>query len=260
MSGNAIPARCCAAPSSFGAGIFDQSTSSRLGWLAETMGRASSSAFDAQMVAARQAKAKALVKAGSAQVSPLLPHQPRLLALPAALRGVLALVVQLLALCQRQPQLGAAAGIEVELERHHGHALALHRDRELVDLVLVQQQAAGAAGVVLEEGACLLVLRDVRVDEEDAAVLGAGVAFGDVGLARAQRLHVGAGELDAGLPGVLDTVLEARPSVLHHRLAAVVVLGRHGPRSLVRPPTRRPSPATGQCARAPRPRPSCWPP
>src|SRR5262245_72250 len=37
MSGTAIPVRCRAPPSSSGAGIFDQSTSLRLGWFGETI-------------------------------------------------------------------------------------------------------------------------------------------------------------------------------------------------------------------------------
>src|SRR5262249_12257341 len=143
--------------------------------------------------------------------------------------------------------------------------------------------------VVLEEGAGLLVLGDVRVDQEDAALLGAGVALGDIGVAGAQRLHLGAGELDAGLQGVLDVVVEARAPALGDALAAVVALGSHGTvlwskgrnqsrrewriascewlstirhRPFgIRPnlPTRRPSPAAGPPAPAPR-RPSAWSP
>ena len=92
------------------------------------------------------------------------------------------------------------------------------------------EQPPGTARVVLEEGAGCLVLGDVGVDQEDAAVLGGGIALGDVGLAGAQRFHLGAGQGDAGLPGVLDAILEARLAVLGNALAAVVLAGRHGPR------------------------------
>ena len=58
---------------------------------------------------------------------PLRPQQPALLPVPVALLLGFALVVQLLALGQRDLQLRAALGVEVHLERHEGHALA--RDR-----------------------------------------------------------------------------------------------------------------------------------
>src|SRR3989304_6172433 len=57
----------------------------------------------------------------------LLPHEPAAFALPGAFLFGLALVVQLLALGKRELDLGAAFFIEIELERHHRHALALDR-------------------------------------------------------------------------------------------------------------------------------------
>ena len=117
---------------------------------------------------------------------------------------------------------------------------------ELVDLALVQQQAPGPAGVVLEEGAGGVVLGDVGVDQEDAAPLGRGIALGDVGLAGAQRFDLGAGQLDAGLPGVLDGVLVARLAVLGDALVAVVLAGGHWPSTSRAAAIRRPSPAPGR--------------
>ena len=64
-SGTCMPCRCCAAPSSTGAGIFDQSTSSRLGLAGVGMRMRSlpgCSGLPAQMVSAGDAKAKALVE------------------------------------------------------------------------------------------------------------------------------------------------------------------------------------------------------
>src|SRR6185503_13137032 len=98
-------------------------------------------------------------------------------------------------------------------------------------------------------------------DQEDAALLGTGVALGDVGLADTQRLHLRAGELDAGLVGVADGVLVACLAVLGDALAAVVLLGRHrGPVRPVRRATRRPWPGSrGRLASWPH-RPCAWSP
>src|SRR5262249_39381779 len=71
--------------------------------------------------------------------SALRPQQPPPPALPAALLLGLALVVEVLGARERQLDLGAAPLVEIELERHQCHALALDRARELVDLALVQQ-------------------------------------------------------------------------------------------------------------------------
>src|SRR5262245_5502676 len=85
--------------------------------------------------------------------SSLSAQEASLLPLPVALGGILALVVQLLALRQGKPQLGAPLGVEIELQGHHRHALPVHGDSQFVDLPFVQQQPAWTARVVLEEGA-----------------------------------------------------------------------------------------------------------
>jgi hypothetical protein len=54
--------------------------------------------------------------------------------------------VQLLAPAQAELDLRAALLVEVDLQRDHREALALRRAEELVDLALVQQQAARAGG------------------------------------------------------------------------------------------------------------------
>src|SRR3954452_20094222 len=81
--------------------------------------------------------------------SPLVAHDARLLAVPVTLLGGLALVVQLLAFRDRELQLGDAARVEIELQRHDRQALALHLHRQLVDLLGVQQQPALAPRLML---------------------------------------------------------------------------------------------------------------
>src|SRR5947207_15003327 len=80
----------------------------------------------------------------TANGSPLVAHQAALFARPVAFLLGLALVVQLLALGKRELDLGSALVVEIELERHQRHALALDRADQLVDLALVQQQLARA--------------------------------------------------------------------------------------------------------------------
>src|SRR5258707_846418 len=69
--------------------------------------------------------------------SVLLPQQPAALAGPVAFLFALALVVQLLALGERNLDLGAAFVVEIDFQRHDRHALALDRADQLVDLALM---------------------------------------------------------------------------------------------------------------------------
>src|SRR4029077_12338422 len=80
----------------------------------------------------------------------LSAKQAAALAFPGALLLRLALVVQLLALGERELHLGAAFVVEIELERHERHALALDRADRLADLALVQQELARALRRVIE--------------------------------------------------------------------------------------------------------------
>src|SRR5258708_7199271 len=74
--------------------------------------------------------------------SALVPQQPAALARPVAFLLGLALVMQLLALGERELDLGAALVVEIDLQRYDGHAFALDRAHQLVDLPLVQQKLA----------------------------------------------------------------------------------------------------------------------
>src|SRR5438105_13502040 len=96
--------------------------------------------------------------------SALRAQQPPALALPGALLLGLALVMQLLAAGERDFDLGAALLVEIELERHDGHPLALDRAAELVDLTPVQQEPARALGGMVE-AAGLQIFGNVCVAE-----------------------------------------------------------------------------------------------
>src|SRR5262249_57234863 len=97
-------------------------------------------------------------------------------AFPAALLVGFALVVQLLAAGERKLELGAALVVEIELERHQRHSLALDRTDELVDLPAVQEELAHALGGVVE-AAALQVFRDIGIDQPDLAATRIGIGF-----------------------------------------------------------------------------------
>src|SRR5258707_13449348 len=86
-----------------------------------------------------------------------------LLPAPIALLLGLALVMQFLALGDGEQQLGAAAFIEIELERDQRHPLAVDRAQQFVDLLSMQQQLARPFRLVIEATG-LQIFRASRAD------------------------------------------------------------------------------------------------
>src|SRR3954465_6560506 len=136
---------------------------------------------------------------------PMLPHQAALLALPILLFFIVALVVGLASLGERNLDLGPSTAVEIDGERHERHALAGHSAMQFRNLAMVEQQFARPLGLVVESVA-VAEFRDVGVDQPDFLVLHLGIAFGDRSLAEAKALHLGAGQRDAGLIFVLDSI------------------------------------------------------
>ena len=93
--------------------------------------------------------------------------------------------------------------------RGHGESAKLH-------------DPAGYGGPIMAEDARLLVGGDIAVDQPQFAVLDRGVAVGDVGLAGAQRLHLGPGQDDADLKIAFDEVIEPRAAVFGDHLVVGV--------------------------------------
>src|ERR1044071_1696056 len=124
-----------------------------------------------------------ITRSAMTSTSPFLPQQPAPLARPIALLLGLTLVVQLLALCQRNLDLGATLVVEIDLERHDRHALALDRAHQLVDLPLVEEELARSF-LRMVELAGLLVFGDVGIDQPQLAIPARRVGLGDAGLAR----------------------------------------------------------------------------
>src|SRR5262249_37452095 len=144
---------------------------------------------------------------------PLCSQQPPALALPTAPLLAFALIMQLLAARERKLELGAALLVEIELQRHQRHSLALDRAHELVDLAAVKEELAHAFGRMVE-AATLQIFRDVGIDQPDLPAARIGIGFGDRRLAATQRFHLRAGERDAGLEGLADLVIEACFTIL----------------------------------------------
>ena len=72
--------------------------------------------------------------------------------------------------------------------------------------------------VVVASG--LHVFRDVGIDQPDLAVAGIGIGFRNRCLTGAQRLHLAAGERNAGLESLSDLVIESRLAIVRDNLAA----------------------------------------
>src|SRR5262249_46835184 len=68
------------------------------------------------------------------------------------------------------------------------------------------------------------VRADVAADEERLAAAHAHVRVGEIRLALANRLHLGAQQLDAGLDGLFDVVFEARGAIGDGRRVSLAVL------------------------------------
>src|SRR5690606_37217615 len=118
-------------------------------------------------------------QAAASLASALVAQEPALLAAPVALLFGFPLVVQLLAARHGDLDLGAAAVVEIDFQRHNRHALALDRLRQFGDLARLEEQFAGPARLVIE-AVGLQIFGDVGVDEKNLALaVDADVALGN---------------------------------------------------------------------------------
>src|SRR5881394_3045967 len=172
--------------------------------------------------------ARSIVSASpGSTLAPIALHQPRLVALPVAGGGGLALDVDLLALGERQLELRHAPVVPVELGGDKRQAVALDGADQPVDLAALEQQLSVPPRLVVEVRAGLGVGRDVGVHEHDLGAFHRRIALGDVGLAVAKRLHLRPGQGETRLEGLLEEVVVPGAPVLRDRLAGHV---RPGPR------------------------------
>ena len=136
----------------------------------------------------------------------------RLLSLPIALLLGFPLVGFALAFGESELELGAAALVEIDCERHQGNAFALDRAHQAVDLAAMQQELARPSRDMVEARGG--ILGEMRVDEVEVAF-----ALDDIGLVDAveplpQYLYFGAAKLHARLERALDVVVVTRSPVL----------------------------------------------
>src|SRR5215208_2168090 len=131
--------------------------------------------------------------------------------------------VLLLAACDRELELYVPLPV-VEPQGDEGLAVLLALAGEAGDLAAVQQQLAVARWVLGDVGG-VPVGRYVSAQEEDLPVAHPRVALFQVRPARAHGLHLGAGQRDAGLVGLLDVeVVEGFPvarEVRHRRFTTL---------------------------------------
>ena len=97
-------------------------------------------------------------------------------------------VVLFLAFRERQLDLRPALFRKINPQRDEGEPFLLRLPDQLVDFLPMQQQLAGAQGIVIHDIA-VAVRADVTMVEKDLAVIDGGVAVLEIHPAIAQRLH-----------------------------------------------------------------------
>src|SRR5438105_5383770 len=135
---------------------------------------------------------------------------------------ILALVPKFLSAGQADLDLDVVA-YQVHAQRHDRQSLCTHLGVEILDLSLVEQQLATAVRLRVVPVA-LLVGCDVHLQQPRLTVLDAHVAVPQLRATRAQRLHLRAGQLDAGFDLLQDAELKrgtaiAREERVRWRLA-----------------------------------------
>src|SRR3990170_203240 len=164
-------------------------------------------------ISSRVGACRPIKRRKKAEMLAMLAQQPALLALPVALFFRVPLVVHFLAPRDRQLDLGPAAAVKVNRQRDERQALAGHRALELGDFTAAEQQFPLAARLMIHAVA-VAIFGDRAVDQPDLLAFDRGIAFGDRPLAAAQRLDLGAAQLDPGFEPFLDEIIVARAPVL----------------------------------------------
>jgi hypothetical protein len=123
------------------------------------------------------------------------------------------------------------AAFPIELEGDEGETFGQGAAEKAFDFAAVEQELAGAPGVVLGLVG-LFVGADVHVVEKDFAVADAGKGFVEVALAEAEAFDLGADEGESGLDGIFDEEVEAGLAIENGRAAGlfrlVVGISSHG--------------------------------
>src|SRR5690606_10320169 len=132
---------------------------------------------------------------------------------------VLAAVVELLAACEGEGDLGVTAA-EIQIERDQGVALLPQGADEATDLPTMQEEFPRPRGGRVP-AAGRVVRADVHPEQPDLAALDAGKAPGTADLAGPDRVDLGSGEDEACPPALEDVVFVQRCCVPRHGLAPI---------------------------------------
>lgn len=124
---------------------------------------------------------------------------------------VLAAVAEFLAFGDAEFEFDVAA-VPVKAECHEGAALGVGEGEEAEDFAVVEEEAAGAFGVVLFVAGAFVGL-DIGAVEEDPGVFDAGEGAADIDEAVPDRLDLGAFQLEAGLEPLENVVVVKGPPV-----------------------------------------------
>ena len=131
-----------------------------------------------------------------------------------------AAVVEFLALPDRQFAFRHSIP-EIDLQRHHGHALLLNGDVQFFEFPAVQQQLALPEGIVVSRSPGT-VLRYVAVYQPSLASANFGVGFADCSFAFAERLDFGAHQYQSCFELVEQLVVVGSGAVLGDDLVVLL--------------------------------------
>src|SRR5258708_4214070 len=134
--------------------------------------------------------------------------------------------MELLALGDAKLKLGNSPRREIELQGDERHALALNGGGEFPRLVLSYENLPHATRLMIE-AVRHQVFGDIGVHEENLAILRLRIGLSDIGLARAQALHLASHQDKSCLEGRLDEIEMARFSLFRHDPLPVVLLLFH---------------------------------
>jgi hypothetical protein len=113
---------------------------------------------------------------------------------------------------------------EIDAKGDEGKALLLGFGDEFVDFAAVEEELAGAEGLVIPDAAGE-VAGNVAMEEPDFAVFDSGVGIAEVGVAIAEGFDLGAAEDEAGFHFVEEEVMERGGTIGgNHFLGAAIGL------------------------------------
>src|SRR5487761_1182202 len=154
-----------------------------------------------------------------------------------------ALVVEAAPAGECELDLGPAVS-EVDREGHEGERLLGNPTRQLVQLLAVEQELAGAVRFEPPIARGVLVRGDMCPDQPRLTAVDAGVSVLQGDVARPDGLHLRPGQGQPALEGLEDLVVVAGASVLRHAADPALLVGsglgpslrRHGARRYRQPP------------------------